>query len=67
MNYSIISPNKLHEDIFELLEDNKLKMVNIDNKDLITYHIEMYIKNSNYIQYSNTFDNADVLFDDICR
>jgi len=67
MNYSIISPNKLHEEIAELLEDKNLKMINLDNKDLITYHIEMYIKNSNYINYSNTFDDPDKLFDDICK
>ena len=63
MNYTVISPNKLHEEICELLVDNDLTMAKLEHKDSIHYQIEMYFKKCNYIQYSTGFDNPDELHD----
>jgi hypothetical protein len=67
MNYAVISPNKLHEELCEILVDNDLTMAKLEYKDSIHYQIEMYFKKCNYIQYSTGFDNPDEMFNDICR
>lgn len=67
MNYALIEPNKLHEELCELLVDKNLKMANLDDKESIEYQVEMYFKKCYYIKYSEGFDNPDLMFDDICR
>lgn len=67
MNYAIIEPNRLHEELYELLVDKKLSMANLNDKESIEYQVEMYFKKCYYIKYSEGFDNPDLMFDDICR
>ena len=56
MNYIIINKNNAYTDIYEIIEDNELSMNNLNDKDLIMFHINKYVEKSDYIKYSNVFN-----------
>lgn len=65
MNYIIINKNNAYTEIYETLEDNELFMNNLNDRELIMFHINKYIEKANYINYSNIFNNEKDRMDDI--
>ena len=64
MNYIIINKNNAYTEIYETLEDNELFMNNLNDKELIIFHINKYVEKSNYINYSNVFNTEKERMDD---
>jgi hypothetical protein len=64
MNYIIINKNNAYTEIYETLEDNELFMNNLNDRELIIFHINKYVEKSNYIKYSNVFNTEKERMDD---
>jgi hypothetical protein len=65
MNYIIINKNNAYTEIYDILEDKELFMNNLNDRELIMFHIEKYVEKTDYIKYSNVFNNEKERMDDI--
>jgi hypothetical protein len=57
MNYALIKPNNVYEELYDILEDNDLNMHNINNFENVKYHIKKYIESINYVEFIKTYTN----------
>ena len=59
MNYILLKTNKIHEELYDLLEDKELSMNNPNHNDMVKFHMEKYIEKIDYIKISEKFETPE--------